>query len=69
MRKIVRELQKVFPDVVVEVTAGSHYRLRLGNGRFVVVSAKLRATVKFMQNVRANVRREMKTAGETRKEQ
>jgi hypothetical protein len=60
MRKIVRELRRQFPDVVVEVSNGSHYRLKLPNGRVVMVSATP-SDRRFMQNVRSDVRRTERT--------
>ena len=50
MRKIVRELRRQFPDVVVEVS----------NGRVVMLSATP-SDRRFMQNVRSDVRRTERT--------
>lgn len=56
MRKIERELRREFPGAVLEPTGSGHYRLRLPNGRFVIVAASP-SSRRFMQNVRATVKR------------
>jgi hypothetical protein len=56
MRKIVRELRREFPGADLEPTGGGHYRLRLPNGRFVIVAASP-SSRSFMKYVRATVKR------------
>ena len=47
-----RELQKSFPDAIVEVRGGNHHRLKLSTGRSVIVSATP-GDRRAMRNVRA----------------
>jgi hypothetical protein len=63
IRKLERELQKAFPNAVIEATNGGHYRLRLPNGRAVTV-AGTPSCRRFMRNVVADVRPQMKQGGQ-----
>jgi hypothetical protein len=56
MRKHLRELKRTFPSATVETTNGGHYRLRLSNGRVVIVAGSP-SDWRFMRNVTASVRR------------
>lgn len=58
MRKIMRELQREFPFAKIETTSGSHYRIKLPNGRVVFAAATPSCSF-YMKNVRADVRRKM----------
>jgi len=58
MRKLEHELKRAFPFATIEILRGSHYRIRLPNGRSVIVSATP-SDRRFIMNVRADVRRQM----------
>lgn len=60
MRKLVRDLKRMFPGATIEMTHRNHYRLILRNGRVVVVSNSA-SDRNFMRNVIADVRRQSKT--------
>jgi hypothetical protein len=61
MRKIEHELKREFPFATIEVTSGRHYRLKLGNGRSVIVAATP-SNHRAIHNLRANVRRQLQAA-------
>ena len=56
MRRILRELRQAFPDAAIETTGSNHYRLRLPNGRIVIVASRPGCR-RFLRNTRATVRR------------
>jgi hypothetical protein len=56
MRKLERELRQEFPFTEIELTGGGHFRLRLPNGRFVIV-ASTPGHRSFMRSVRSDIRR------------
>ena len=59
MRKLLRELKREFPFATIETTGGSHYRIRLPNGRVVIV-ANTPSCRHFLRHARADVRRQSK---------
>jgi hypothetical protein len=68
MRKPEHELKRAFPFATIEISRGNHYRIRLPNGRSVIVSATP-GDRRFMQHVRSDVRRaEEGKSCQTRKE-
>jgi len=62
MRKLERELRREFPFARVETTGSNHYRLRLPNGRTVIVS-NTPGCREFLRHVRNDVRRKMESQG------
>jgi hypothetical protein len=58
VRKLVRDLKKEFPSAKIEVTGGGHYRLRLPNGRAVIVAGTPSSRY-FLCAARREVRRQM----------
>jgi hypothetical protein len=60
MRKLVRELRREIPGVVISTSGGNHLRLKLPNGGELFVSATP-SDRRTMRNVRAAIRRLMTT--------
>lgn len=58
MKKLMRDLKREFPFAEIELTRGGHYRLRLPNGRVVIV-ASTPGDPLFLRHARADVRRQM----------
>jgi hypothetical protein len=58
-RKIVRELKREFPFAEIEITRGGHLRLRLPNGRIVIVASTPRRPLSVC-HLRTVVRRQMR---------
>ena len=54
MRKLERELRRLYPAAKLEVTHGGHLRLRLPNGKMVHVSSTP-GCQSFLDRVRADV--------------
>ena len=63
MRKLLRELQREFPYATIETTGGNQYRLRLPNGRAVIVASTPRVR-DTLRNARTDVRRQLKEGGQ-----
>jgi hypothetical protein len=60
MKKIYRELKREFPDSKIETANGGHLRICLPNGRKVYAAATPSCPY-FMQHVRSDVKRAMRT--------
>ena len=59
MRKLLRELKRTFPTAMIETTGGNHYRVTLPDGHVVIVSSSP-SRQRFMRNVVADARRQLK---------
>ena len=59
MRKILRELQRTFPDAQITTTGSGHYAVILPNGRVVIVSGSP-SHQNFMRHAIADARRQSK---------
>ena len=59
MRKVERALRQAFPSARVETTSGGHLRLRLPNGKSVIVSSTPSCRF-WLRHVRADVQRKLK---------
>ena len=58
MRKLVRQLERAFPEAKVETTRGGHIKIKLPNGTIVFTSSTP-SDRRTMLNVRGEVRRAM----------
>jgi hypothetical protein len=65
MRKIERELRKAFPRAQLETTGDNHLRLEFPGGNLVIAS-NTPGDVHFLNNVRREVRKRMRTPAHKR---
>ena len=60
MRKAARrDLERAFPEAIIKVTSGGHYKLVLPNNRFVIV-ASTASDWRSMLNARRDVRKQFR---------